>query len=366
MTAVAAAEPHPSLHALGRVLATWRERPSFGSAVTETVAVTGYSRPDVIHQLRHVIARTSADAMRLVLEGEGVTPELLAAGPKTVLTLASSGVPGLVLEAMAAALTIGATALVRPSHDEAILRYVLSDARELEPALVDAIELVGVGDEPLPWDRTESAIVFGTDSTVTFVRDHLAPPAARRVAAYGSRQGIAVVTPGADRTWARRVADDVLTFRQRGCMSPSWLFVVGPAERTSALIDSLGRELVRARPRHLAPNVDDRMEHRRANDADVLGAIAAGMAPDARVLYAGDARVTVVRVDDADDLELQVAALGSLLQTAVLACGLREHEALARRLQRAGCTRVCLPGHAHRPHALWRQDGIGRVAPLLA
>ncbi|MCW2927923.1 MAG: hypothetical protein JWM86_1891, partial [Thermoleophilia bacterium] len=236
-----------------------------------------------------------------------------------------------------------------------------------EPSLLERVEVVGAGDE-LPWERVDGAIVFGSDETIALVRHRLGPAAAGRVAAYGSRQGIAVAAPGADTdpSWAERLADDVLTFRQAGCMSPSWLYVLGSDAEATALVERVGRALAVAAGDHVAPGIDIGSAQRRSSDADVLGAIAAGMHPQATALYAGDARLTVVRVADHDALVRDLGQLGTLLQTAVIATSVEDRGPLAELLlTQTGITRICLPGQAHEPEALWPQDGIGRVAPLL-
>jgi hypothetical protein len=361
----AATDRESVLDALERVLTSWPETESFAHAVAETASRHGYATSDVEAQLRHVALRCRGRTMRLVLERElGERPDLSGA-PATVLVLAAGRVPGLALEGIAAALAIGATALVRPSRDETVLHHLLGGLRVWEPGLMAKVEVVGVGGSEPPWGRAQAAIVFGSDETIAMVRDKLSPAAAGRVAGYGSRQGIAVVGAGADvdPSWARRLADDVLTFRQAGCMSPSWLFLVGDAGDSAR--ETVGRELALARERHIATGVDAGIQQRRTSDADVLGAIAAGMTPDATALYAGDARLTVVRVADEDALVEHVRGLGSLLQTAVIATSREERAHLAERLLDAGITRVCLPGQAHEPDPLWPQDGIGRVAPLL-
>lgn len=358
----------PLLDALERSLTSWQDDDGFAAAVTETVSRTGYAPADVERQLRHVVLRCRGATMRMVLEEElGGQPQLDET-PRNVLVLASATVPGLVVEGIASALALGATALVRPSRDETVLHHLLGTMRVWEPQLAARIEVVGVGGTEPPWSRADAAIVYGSDETIALVRDRLEPDAARRVAGYGSRQGIAVLTAGADvdPSWAQRLADDVLTFRQRGCMSPRWLFVLGRSEQTAQLVDAVGRELAAARERHLAPGVDDRLAQRRATDADVLAAITAGMAPDASALYAGDAQLTVVPVADEPELAARVAALGPVLQTAVVATGREDRAGIAQLLLDAGCTRICLAGDAHLPDPLWPHDGIGRVAPLVA
>ena len=353
------------LDALDRVLANWHETEGFAHAVAETVSRHGYAMADVEAHLKHVALRCRGRTMRLVVQDELGEDADLSGAPKHVLVLASGRVPGLAIEGIAAALAVGATALVRPSRDETVMHHLLGGLRAWEPGLMARVEVVGVSGSEPPWGRADSAIVFGSDETIAMVRDKLSPAAAQRVAAYGSRQGIAVVGAGADvdPSWARRLADDVLTFRQAGCMSPSWLFLLGVD--ADAAREAVGRELALAGERHVAPGVDTGTQLRRTSDADVLGAIAAGMTPDATALYAGDARITVVGVPDEAALVEQVRGLGSLLQTAVIATNREDRARIAELLLGAGITRICLPGQAHEPEPLWPQDGIGRVAPLM-
>lgn len=355
------------LDALDRVLATWPDTESFAHAVAETVSRHGYAQEDVEKQLRHVALRSRGRTMRMVVTTEAGEDADLSRAPGRVLVLASGRMPGLAIEGIAAALAVGATALVRPSRDETVLHHLLAGLRAWEPALMSRISVVGVDGAEPPWSEADGAIVFGSDETIAMVRDRLRPDAARRLAGYGSRQAIAVVAPGADvdPSWATRLADDVLAFRQSGCMSPSWLFLLGTAEHADRAQEAIGRELALARERHVAPGVDAAIQQRRSSDADVLGAIAAGMAPDAAALYAGDARLTVVPVADEQALVEQVHRLGSLRQTAVIATAREDRARIAEMLLDAGLTRICLPGQAHEPDPFWPQDGIGRVAPLL-
>ncbi len=356
-----------ALDELDRFFDTWPGTQSFANAVSETVSRRNYAPEDVEQQLWHVAERSSGRTMRRVLELETGSQSPPADAPRSVAVLAAGRVPGLALEGIAAAIAIGAKALVRPSRDETVLQHVVARLRDGEfPRLAERIEVA----PEIPWERADAAIVFGADETIAMVRDRMPEHARQRVAGYGSRQGIAVVMASAasDPEWARLLADDVLTFRQAGCMSPSWLFVVGTRDEAAALQDTFGRALAVARDRHVASlDIAQDVEQRRASDADVLGAIAAGLAPTSAELYAGDARLTIVRASDEHDLVEHVGMLRSLLQTAVIAAGdSDEHERIVETLlARTGITRACAPGQAHLPDPLWPQDGIGRIAPLL-
>lgn len=357
-----------ALDALDRALEKWSGTDSFQRAVQETVGRHGYAPDDVTAQLTHVALRCRGRTMRYVLQSELGADAVPDNAPSSVLVLASGRMPGLAIEGIASAIAVGARALVRPSRDETVLHHFLGMLRDEEPELAARIEVVGTGGAEPPWERAEAAIVSGSDETIALVRDKLPAAARDRVAGYGSRQGIAVVAPGADvdRSWAKRLAGDVLAFRQVGCMSPSWLFVLGDDEAAAHLQESVGRELALARDKHVADGVDVGMQQRRTSDADVLGAIAAGMAPNATALHAGDAQLTVVRVSSEDELAAQVGQLGTLLQTAVIATSREDRGRIAELLlEQTGITRICLPGQAHEPDGLWPQDGIGRVAPLV-
>lgn len=341
------------------VLVSWPERPSFLAAISNCCNVFGYAPQDVDKQLRHVIKRCRVEVMRELFQREQ-NPSNSNELPSSVLVLTSGGVPGLVLEAIAASLTIGAVAYVRPSHEEWVLDHLLGDLFNLAPQVAEQIELIS----EIDWLQMQSAIVYGTDETVEMVKRSLPALAANRVAAYGSREGIAVVSSSsADDSWAEKIADDVLTFRQRGCMSPSWLYVL--ADDPKQTIDTFGRALASRQTKHVLEGSYDYLSQRRAKDADVLSAIAAGLVTDTRVLYAADARVTVVPVASKNELLTHLASLKTLLQTAVLSCSESERSELETLLYQAGCTRVVEPGKAHFPDPLWPQDGLGRIAPLL-
>jgi hypothetical protein len=357
------------LAAWSSALESWRVSPSAESAIHAFVRATGYAHADVERQLDDVVHRCSSDVMREVRRREVSLADIACeSAPRTVLVLASGGIPGLVLEGVTAAFTIDADAIIRPSRDEHVLGSVVAHVRSVAPHLAQRMNVLTASAE-VPWREAEAAVVFGSDETIAFVRDQLRHDAAQRVAAYGSRQGIAIVTPAgikAQPDWATRVADDVLTFRQRGCMCPTWLFVLTDDESVAAHItEEAGRALAHGRARHISTDVDDRIAQRRAHDADVLNAIAEGLTPDASTIYAGDARVTHARVASTSALATRLFGLGSMLQSAVLVCSDEEQRELKDALIASGCSRVVPAGSAHSVDPLWPHDGIGRVAPLL-
>lgn len=348
------------LRTIDAALHGWRPgTPEFDAAVAETVSRHGYAPVDVERQLLHVAHRRCtgaalADALGQETAGEPVRGR----APREVLQLVAATVPGLAMESLLVAYTLGARSQIRPAREETVLAHFLAHASGLAPALVGSVELV----PELRWATADAAIVYGSDETVALVRSRLGEDCP--LASYGSREGISVVTPDADAEWAGLVADDVMCFGQRGCMSPSHLFVLGAEADARFRSSQLREALIARRAAHMAASSNQALDlaERAAQDDETLAAIAGG----AEVIHVPPARLTVHRARDAHDLGSAVARLGGRLQTAVLACAAQDRSHLTAALLQAGCSRVCLPGEAHLPPADWPHDGIGRFAPLLA
>jgi Acyl-CoA reductase (LuxC) len=353
----------------------------FDRAVADTVALHGYSQSDVERQLLHLVReRNSASALESSLRAEAGGAPVRGRTPGEVLHLVAGTVPGLAMESVLTAYVLGARSQLRPSRQETVLGHFLTHASKTAPALVGTVDLVG----ELRWATPDAAIVYGSDDTVELVRHRLT---GRAVASYGSREGIAVVTGSAGEGWAIAVADDVLTFAQRGCMSPSHLFVLSSGDTAGsgsagdgaraehefeARCDQLRAALLERRALHVVDGAGE-LAARTSTDDAALARVLASIVPVGEEtaerttgLSVPPARLTVTLARDAAHLAEEVAELGTRLQTAVLACATEERAAITQVLATAGCTRVEQPGRAHFPPAAWAHDGIGRFAPLLS
>jgi Acyl-CoA reductase (LuxC) len=86
--------------------------------------------------------------------------------------------------------------------------------------------------------------VYGRDATIAAIRSRVG--AGVRVRGHGAGMGVAVVTSRADvDEAARAIADDIVPFDQRGCLSPRVAFVEGGGERARAFCAALSAELER-------------------------------------------------------------------------------------------------------------------------
>ena len=150
--------------------------------------------------------------------------------------------------AIALGLAASETVFVRPSRREPQMARLLARA---------ASDLFGVVDElePSPGDHV---FVYGTAETIATVRRDLGPDVT--IHAHGSGLGVVVVdVSGASRQALRDVADsiaeDVVVFDQRGCLSPRVVFahglhgLHGQAEGARTIAEELARALERAERR---------------------------------------------------------------------------------------------------------------------
>jgi hypothetical protein len=124
--------------------------------------------------------------------------------------------------AIALALAASRTVFVRPSRREPEMVRLLAEGA---PGLFRVVDNL----EPAPGDHL---FVYGSDETIAFVRRAHGPDVT--VHAHGAGLGLVVVdasrvSPSTLGHAARAIADDVVLFDQRGCLSPRVVFVEGDA-----------------------------------------------------------------------------------------------------------------------------------------
>lgn len=142
------------------------------------------------------------------------------------------------LRALAMARAASSDVVVRPSRrDPAFAQALVAAAvaagdRGLR--LDDALEVAAVEDGEIH--------VYGRDDTIADIRAR----ARVRVRGHGSGMGVAWVSEGAElAAAARALAEDIVVFDQRGCLSPRIAFVHGADARALAFGDALHAELER-------------------------------------------------------------------------------------------------------------------------
>lgn len=201
--------------------------------VPAIVESTGLSTEGVELALaRHLeLEATDADLAKLVDRAGDVS---------RVAVVLSANVFVAALRAVALARAASEDVVVRPSRrDPAFARALVEAAVALGDKGLRLDDELDVG----TLDRGELH-VYGRDETIADVRAKASPRV--RVRGHGAGMGVVLVSAGADLAKAAQgIADDVVVFDQRGCLSPRLAFVLGDEARASALADAVHSELDR-------------------------------------------------------------------------------------------------------------------------
>ena len=197
-------------------------------AIVDPLALsTGLSREGVELALaRHVETSATDEDIASFLAYAGTT--------KRVHVVLSANVFVAAVRAVAIALAASDRVTVKPSRREPVFAKALVDA------LADP--RVTIGDD----EGASEIHVYGRDETIAEVRRAAGPKV--RVRGHGAGMGIAIVARDFDDA-ARLLAEDVVPFDQRGCLSPRVAYVRGDANAFGRLLfealESRGREVPR-------------------------------------------------------------------------------------------------------------------------
>ncbi|MEA2753636.1 MAG: hypothetical protein QOI41_7779 [Myxococcales bacterium] len=204
-----------------------------GALVAAIVESTGLSAEGVELGLTKHVEVDAADAELSALVAR-------AGDLSRVAVVLSANVFVGALRAVAIARAASDDVVVRPSRrDPAFARALVEAANALGDThlrIVDDLDIASIEEGEIH--------VYGRDETIADMRK-LARPGVR-LRGHGSGMGVAWISAGADvDVAARGLADDVVVFDQRGCLSPRIALVLGDEGRASALADALHAELER-------------------------------------------------------------------------------------------------------------------------
>lgn len=220
---------------------------------------------DVRRLLRaaRVVIERRAELVPAIVESTGLSTEgvelalakhveLDATDAELAALVSSAGDASRVAVVLSANVFVGAlraVALARAASEDVVVRPSRRDPAFARALIRAAIDL---GDEHLRIDEaldvasvTSGEIhVYGRDDTIADVRTKAREGVSVR--AHGSGMGVALVTAGADLARAARgLAEDVVVFDQRGCLSPRIALVLGGESRAAELASALDAELDR-------------------------------------------------------------------------------------------------------------------------
>lgn len=329
----------------------------------------------------------------------GALADLLAAqvrarrGPALIVHILPGNLPGLAAIPAALSLAIGSTTLLKAGRGDRVFPALFAASiaeRDAElGAAVAACYWPGGGRdcEDVALAAADLVVASGDDATI----GDLAGRARRRFIGHGHRVSFAVAAAEvvADRAGAQRaaeqLAEDVVLWDQRGCLSPQLCFVEGTIDaacRFGELVAEALRPLAQRLP---AARMDEaeRLAVRRLRDE----AEWRGLGGERAALFAldGDGDGTVVvepapifrptplcrslrvlPVADLTELAAALAPVRAVLEGAGLAAPPRRWPELADWLAARGVHRVCGLGDMQRPPLDWRQGGRSRVGDWVA
>jgi hypothetical protein len=305
-----------------------------------------------------------AEAMeRLVRDEIGEAPP---DAPPLIAHVLASNVPALALPAIAHAILLGSAVVVKSGRADPVSAPAF--ARAL--AAVDAA--LGATVVTAEWPGGTTAlddvllgaapvlVLTGADDTVAA----LAPRAPGRVVTHGTRFSVALATDAAD---VDALAEDVVLYEQRGCLSPHAVWVRGDARRFAVrLRDALMRAATRLPPPPARPEeraavrafLDEATWSGAEVEAGSWGAVLLRDLPAFRPTC-GRRTVQVAPIDDPDTLA------GRLPAGRIECLGVAMHGRVPPGLHAAGVSRVCPLGRMQRPPLSWPRGGLPPLAGLL-
>lgn len=228
-----AAERVDDVRRLQKAAAAVIERRGTTGLVAAVVDSTGLSTEGVELALaRSVEVTATHEQLEALVTRAGDAP--------SVTVVLSANVFVGAFRAIAVARAASSRVVVRPSRrDPAFARAIVEAANELGDSAI-------VLDEALDVATVEAGEihVYGRDETIAEVRAKVS--AKVRVRGHGSGMGVVWISASADpRAVAPGLAEDVVLFDQRGCLSPRVVLVEGDLDRAVAIAEQLHAELDR-------------------------------------------------------------------------------------------------------------------------
>jgi hypothetical protein len=202
-------------------------RATLMSSIVESTGLSGAGVE--LAMTKHLELDPTDDELRRLVGHAGDAPR--------VAVILSSNVFVGALRAIAIARAASNDVVVRPSRRDPTFTRALIEAAS-DPA-IRLDEGLDVG------DVTGGEIhIYGHDKTIAEVEARARSGV--RVVGHGSGMGIAWISSSADlATAARDLAEDVIVFDQRGCLSPRVVLAEGPADRADGFAEALHAELER-------------------------------------------------------------------------------------------------------------------------
>ncbi|WP_307334561.1 acyl-CoA reductase [Caldalkalibacillus uzonensis] len=323
---------------------------------------------------------------------------LKAYGPQCTTHIFSGNVPALPLWSMAAGMILKSATLGKVSSAEPLFPVLFAQTLEkIEPKMAATLAIVwwkgGQAElEEIAFKSSEAVIAYGSMHTIQAVKARV--PHDVRFVPHGHKVSFGLITNEClegTTAWetAHLAAHDVSWFDQQGCLSPHVFYVekggkISPRDFARMLAQEMDRFQYKM-PRAQLTEVENqailsfrsKAEFQSYSSQKIELLVSKGDT-SWTVLYneENDTEaffplsvlnrvVTVVPLDDLDDLPHKIKGIRTFVQTVGVACGPSKFRSVIRMLGESGVNRICALGKMTEPQPGWHHDGRLHLADLV-
>lgn len=376
-------------------------------AVSDLVKRSGFSEKMAQALLDALFSELTAPKLTALLKSELKDPlaldrfvrekdnerAVLIQGPRTILHIFSSNIPAAAIQSFVLGLLVKSENIGKVStRDAGFLQAYLDSLAAHDRGLRKLCRLIPAKDRAAAagWmGRADLVVAYGSDESLARIRKSV--PVKTPFVGYGHRMSFSLITKEAlgaksVKRLARQTAHDVWMDDQRGCLSPSVIFVQkGGRVRPEDFAQMVARELERSarsefsRPRRgLSEYLAFRRDQEKAFILTLrkkkaliwqsrISACWTVLYDEALALVplGPGQRIAIKGFKALNDLEAALRRSSACLQAASLECASADRVKLAGWLAAFGVNRVCRAGKLQHPPVTWHHDGRPNLADWL-
>ncbi len=278
-----------------------------------------------------------------------------AEGPRLITHIFSGNVPNPAIVSFILGMLVKSANLGKvSSEDEGFLDIYLESLKAWDRRLAGANFLLAPKDKQSTLraiQRSNLVIAYGGDESLKAIRNHV--PVTTSFVGYGHRMSFGIYAKKALNKknlerFAKKTAQDIWMADQRGCLSPSEIFIEAGGEVPLA---GFSGALARTMERSFAAKA---------------WRLPAGPGEAQLIGFGARKMVRVRLVRKLEAISKILRPFQKYLQAASLEAGPARRKKIADRLSAMGVNRICRAGQMQRPPITWHHDGKTNLASWLA
>ena len=277
-----------------------------------------------------------------------------AEGPRLITHIFSGNVPNPAILSFVLGMLVKSANLGKvSSEDEGFLDIYLESLKAWDRRLAGANFLLAPKDKQSALRAIQCSnlvIAYGGDESLKAVRTHV--PVTTPFVGYGHRMSFGIYAKEALskknlESFAKKTAQDIWMSDQRGCLSPSEIFIEAGGEVPLA---GFSGALTRAMERSFAAKA---------------WRLPAGRGGAQLIGFGARKMVNVRSVKNFENVSKILMPVQKYLQAVSLEAGPARRKKIADRLSAMGVNRICRAGQMQRPPVTWHHDGKPNLASWL-